>query len=167
MEIEEKRVFELFLGLIFVALLIIISLLVIYLPGQTKITSKVISNSYNSDSYNDYKIVQKDKEQKINEYKNYFYYEKEGVYLSYGKHSKNNGFFGNYKDEFKVYVVNKNYMGHYFKVEFYFCDYYGNCFSRTMQKYIPAKQEKMFVYVDVQNEKYKYYKWEYKIFPDY
>ena len=54
MEIREKQILELFLGLVFVALLIIIVLIIIYFPGQNKITpnSYVISNSYNLNSFN-------------------------------------------------------------------------------------------------------------------
>ena len=86
--------------------------------------------------------------------------------MSSGEHFHDKDYFGNYKDEFKVTVVNKDYQGGYFKVQFYFCNYDNNCFSRTISKYIPAKEKKDFAYIDIQNERYKYSEWHYKVFPD-
>jgi hypothetical protein len=84
-------------------------------------------------------------------------------YSSYGEHKREETIFNNYRDEFKVYVVNKDYEGGYFKVKFSFCDYYDNCFSETIERYISAKEEREFFYVDVHEGKYEYWEWEYKI----
>lgn len=183
MEFKEKQVLELFLGLIFVALLVVVVLLAIYLPssGQNgKYSSpSVIQDSYNSNSYNEnnYEVPQNDeiKIVRLDYYDNdgkqrYFYerdYDEEYLcYSSWGERSRRKDFFNNYIDEFKVYVVNKDNEGGYFEVKFYFCDYDDDCFSRTIEKYIPAKEEKVFSYVDAQGEKYKYHDWEYKVFPE-
>lgn len=169
MEINEKRILELFLGLIFVALLIMIVLLVIYLPtqGQTPASSNVISNSYNTNSFNEYALVEtQNRNYRDKDYGDF--HEKRDFldYHSYGEHSRGKTFFNNYRDEFRVNVVNKDHEGGYFKVKFVFCDYEDNCFSETMEKYISAGEEREFYYVDVHEGKYEYYDWEYKIFPD-
>ncbi len=172
MEINERRVLELFLGLVFIALLIAIVLLVIYLPRQEKTytTSNIISNSYNTNSFNEYDLIET-QNRGLRDFDNFdrkYYYEKRDLlnYQSYGKHSREKTFFDNYRDEFRVYVVNKDYQGGYFEVEFYFCNYYDDCFSETMKKYISAGDEREFYYVDIHEGKYDYYNWEYKVFPD-
>ncbi len=192
---KKEGILELFLGLIFVALLVIISILVIGMADgkQTAVqTSNSIQNSYNVNSYN--QVVQKipvetsaarnvpvtkrfverpDYGTHIVSYVRKGYtnsdnYQKSQYlrYTSYGEHTQEKTFFNNYRDEFNVYVVNKDYAGGYFKVKFAFCDYYDNCFSETIEKYIPAKEEAKFTFMDVQNERYKYHNWEYKVFPD-
>lgn len=172
MEFEERRILELFLGLVFVAILAMIVVLVFYLPDSGRSvpsTSNVISNSYNT--YNVVEVPQKEIYVVKNYYdKNIFLeknYEREYLdYSSYGEHEREETIFNNYRDEFRVYVVNKDYDGGYFKVKFYFCDYYDNCFSETIEKYIPAGEEEKFYYVDVHDGKYKYDEWGYKVFPD-
>lgn len=165
MEINEKRIVELFMGLVFVALLIIILLIVVYFPSQKSAGQSVIQNSYNVNSYNSVtlKTVEESREDSK---RNYVKETRFLRYSSYGEHIKERGFFNDYKDEFNVYVVNKDYVGGYFRVRFYFCDYYKNCFSESIEKYIPAKKEARFNYFDVQGEKYRYYDWEYEVFPE-
>jgi hypothetical protein len=85
-------------------------------------------------------------------------------YYSYGNHFKEKTIFNNYRDEFNVYVVNKDYEGGYFEVKFTFCDYYGNCFSESITKYVSSKDKVKFVYLDLQIEKYKYNTWKYVVF---
>jgi hypothetical protein len=174
MEIDEKRIIELFLGLIFIALLLIASILVINISGnkQTSVQMpNVIQNSYNTNSYN--QVIQKPVENTVrtSTYVKAYNFERDSVeklrYSSYGEHLRDRAWFDNYKDEFRVYVVNKDYEGEYFKVKFRFCDYYNNCFTETIEKYIPAKEESKFVYLDIQSERYKYYNWEYVVIPDY
>lgn len=179
---KDERVLELFLGLIFVALLVIISILVISVADgkQTAVqTSNTIQNSYNVNSYN--QVVQKTDNIPVtgnvinaktivyvrDDYTNYVDHKTDRYlrYTSYGEHIQEKTFFNNYRDEFNVYVVNNDYSGGYFKVKFAFCDYYDNCFSETIEKYIPAKEESKFTFMDVQNERYKYHNWEYKVFP--
>lgn len=164
MDLDEKKILELFLGLVLVVFLVLIILIIVYLPnsnsGKIPTSSNVISNSYNTNYYNYYF------ENKNFYEKNYKDFEYELRYSSSGNHEKVRTPFNNYKDEFRVYVVNKDFSGGYFKVQFNFCDYENNCFSRMIEKYISSKQEKVFVYVDVQNEKYKYYNWDYEIFAE-
>lgn len=182
-DFNDKRIPELFLGLIFVVLLVIAILLVLYLPEGSfsssnnkqavQTTSNVVLNSYNSNSFNE----------KSSDFgrRDFDYYKKHGnhwedeseekerkylKYSSYGEHSKEERYFSNYRDTFRVHVVNKDYEGGYFKVRFEFCDYYDDCISRSIQKYIPAKEERTFVYSDIQIEEFKYHDWSYEVFPD-
>jgi hypothetical protein len=161
MEFDDKKILEILLGLIFVGLLLVSSILVINNSSnkQTPIQNTiVIQDSYNVNNY-----------ETSNYQKNlvrYYLEEKDEIYLkysSYGEHKISELYFNNYKDEFNVYVVNKDYKPGYFKVRFYFCDYYNNCFYETVEKYIPAKEERKFQYLEIQGEKYKFYEWEYDV----
>lgn len=170
MEIKERTILELLLGLIFVAFLTIIILLIVYIPEQKQTavqTPNIVQNSYNTLTYNQI-VYQQPNVVNENTIKNVDYdfsnQKKEFLkYSSYGQHTKEKTLFNNYKDEFDIYVVNKDYTGGYFKVMFNFCDYYDNCFSETVEKYISAKTEVKFVYLDVQSEQYKYHHWDYYI----
>jgi hypothetical protein len=193
MEIKEKHLLELFLGLVFVGLLLIAAVLVIYFP-DSKSTSNVVQ-SYNSNSFNNYygdsgEIEKKDfvkinyveptytkiYDKEDNDYRHKYYENpykrdygnKDRNYLQYsswGEREHDKDVFSNYRDKFRVHVVNKDYQAGYFKVRFYFCDYYGNCFTKTIQKYIPAKESRVFEYFDLQKEKFKYYGWKYDVLP--
>jgi hypothetical protein len=181
MEKQERMILELFLGLIFVAIIGLICVVVLYMPGISKSSgqtiSNVVSNSYNTNSFNqnpkpvysENKIVVISRDYNEKYHRSYTDDEKEAKFLdysSYGEHSMEKTIFSNYKDEFRVHVVNKDYKSGYFGVEFHFCDYYDNCFSRTIKKYISSKEEETFSYVDVHEDKYKYYDWGYKVFPE-
>jgi len=190
MEARDRTVIELFLGLIFIVFLAMVVLFVLYMPGQkqtgvytvqpsspqvTGAVTNIVSNSYNNITNNiiyqtttqttgysyrnvDYDFSNHHSDNNYNDYSDEFL-----DYSSHGQHTREKNYFNNYKDEFDVYVVNKGYNGGYFKVEFNFCDYYDHCFSRIIQKYVPAKEEVKFVYLDVQSEQYKYYSWEYQV----
>jgi hypothetical protein len=191
---DDRRIPELFIGLIFVVLLIIAVLLVLYLPEgnfgsenkrAVQTTSNVVLNSYNSNSFNEkdsgvggrdlvyYRDYRKTLDRDFDYHDSWEKHDEDGSgerkylrYSSYGEHERDETFFSNYKDAFRVHVVNRDYQGGYFKVKFAFCDHYDNCISRTVQKYVPAKEEVVFSYSDVQSERYKYHDWSYEVFPD-
>ena len=64
--------------------------------------------------------------------------------------------------EYGVNVRNQEYVGGYFKVMFYFDDYYGNEISFPTTKYIPARQSATFTFKDM-SDKYKYTNWHYAV----
>lgn len=178
---NRERVIELFLALIFVAILLLAVVFVLTESNNSnQRTVNTISNSYNTNSYNSY--VQKPKKiepiyldktvlRKTYYEKDYFekkYYEKERYldYSSYGKHTQRKDFIGSYVDDFRVYVVNKEFSSGYFKVKFYFEDSSGKKFVETVDHHVRAGEKKEFKFVDVQFEKYKYSDWNYKVIPE-
>ena len=84
-------------------------------------------------------------------------------YDDFGNFRAYEGIVGNRVDSYNVYVRNREYVGGYFKAVFYFEDYYGNVDSESMTYYIPAGEEKTFVYRDVSPPKYKNMAWNYKV----
>lgn len=195
MRFEDKTLIELFLGLVFVALLVVGTLVVVQANNQPNNSpSYNVENSYNQNSYNNYAAKPVAKNTSVTQtsvvydnyrtiylhdsdytyrhvdydrYYNYYHSKKDYKgYFSYGEHKKTETVFNNYKDEFRVHVVNKGKEDRYFKVKFYFCDYEKNCFIENMQKYIHAGEEDVFNYVDIHAKRYKYYDWEYKVFPE-
>jgi len=160
---NKERIIELFLGLIFIALLLVACAIV--LTQDSKKTSNVISNSYNTNSYNNYEntpeIIRTTKPVYIE--KNYLEKVDYLDYSSYGKHIKKKDFVGSYVDEFKVYVTNKDFQNGYFKVVFHFENYSGEEFSESITHYIRSGEEKEFRFIDVQFEKYLYDNWYYKV----
>ena len=75
------------------------------------------------------------------------------------------GIVGNRVNNYEVYVRNREYTGGYFKTTFYFEDYYGNVDSESMTYYVPAREEKTFVFKDVSPSAYKYRTWRYDVAP--
>ena len=166
---KRNKIIELFLGMIFIVLLIFVVVFLLYFPDfsqqkpnsqtvvqtATSTTTNVVNNYYTSQIiYQTTKVFNPETEWRDRDYKEY---------SSYGQHTKEKTFFNNYRDEFDVYVVNNLYETRYFKVYFKFCDYYDNCFVETIEKYVPAREEVRFVYLDIQSEQYKYNNWEYSI----
>lgn len=174
MGFDDRRIIELLLGLVFVGFLLFAALVVIY-GSESNPSSKqsaptsytIIQNSYNEDSYNSYPIenIRVSRNYEDYNYRDYSRHRNDD-YFSYGEHKKEETFFNNYKDEFRVHVVNKGEEDRYFKVKFYFCDYEENCFIETMNKYIHAGEEEIFIYIDIHAKRYKYADWEYKVFPE-
>lgn len=70
--------------------------------------------------------------------------------------------FGTMMEEYNVDVKNEGYVGGYFKVIFYFKDYYGNEIPFVMTRYISAQKSTTFMFKDVSN-KYQYYTWHYSV----
>ncbi|MEK6847938.1 MAG: hypothetical protein AABX50_02340, partial [Nanoarchaeota archaeon] len=89
-------------------------------------------------------------------------------YLKYDSWSRNRaaeGLFGNSIDNYEVYVQNLDYTGGYFKVVFYFEDYYGNSESEAMTEYIGPRDEEKFVIKKLSSSRYEYRTWRYSIQP--
>ncbi len=87
-------------------------------------------------------------------------------YLRYddlGRRRRVQGLFGNEIDRYEVYVRNRDYRGGYFKVNFYFDDYYGRRSSDSITRYIGSQKESRFVFRDMSREKYKYGDWSYEV----
>jgi hypothetical protein len=60
-------------------------------------------------------------------------------------------------------VENREYAGGYFKVIFYFEDYYGRRRTESITRYIPAKEERLFLFKDISPEDYEYRAWWYEV----
>ena len=86
-------------------------------------------------------------------------------YDDFGNFRIYKGIVGNRVDNYEVYVRNREYTGGYFKTTFYFEDYYGNVDSESMTYYVPAREEKTFVFKDVSPSAYKYRTWRYDVAP--
>ena len=163
MEINEKRITEIFLAIILVLLLIVI----IFLFTNSSITGK--STSTISDSYNTYYINQNPQTQQYRSYDSIYYSEEnlnEKRYLQFSSRSdfiRQDRLFGNYIDKYTVYVRNKEYQGGYFTVKFYFEDYYGEKTTQSITHYIKPHEEKEFYYKNLYAN--KYYKTYYEVVP--
>ncbi|MFH1801482.1 MAG: hypothetical protein ABH804_01470 [archaeon] len=76
---------------------------------------------------------------------------------------KTTGVFGNEIARYYVHVKNKDYVGGYFTVKFYFTDKYSRISTETITKYIAPQEEESFFYQNIHEDKYKYSKWEYAV----
>lgn len=180
MEQRERFMLEIIAAIVFIAVLILISLIVMNSDSETKTT---ITNSYNTYNINTYPsnavttlstdlkpyIVDSgysyNKAYYVTDGKSYVNY-----YNSYLRYSDNarlvitKSILGTDINNYEVHVLNREYMGGYFKVVYYFTDYYGRTKSYPVTKYIPAREEKKFVFKDISPSDYKYKKWYYEIF---
>ena len=86
-------------------------------------------------------------------------------YDDFGNFRTYSGIVGNRVDNYEVYIRNREYTGGYFETTFYFEDYYGNIDSKSMTYYVPAREEKTFVFRDVSPPDYKYRTWRYDVVP--
>lgn len=84
-------------------------------------------------------------------------------YDDWGRRKVVRGIFGNDIDRYEVYVRNRGYMGGYFKVNFYFEDYYGRIRTESTSRYISPRGDGRFVFKDISREKYKYRDWSYEV----
>lgn len=166
MEINEKRVTEIFLATILVLLLIVI----IFLFTSQSTTGKSLSTI--SNSYNTYYINQDSQTQEY--YKPYdSIYSLESDldqkrYLQFKSRSdliREDRLFGEDIQKYIVYVRNKEYKGGYFTVKFYFEDYYGKETTQSITHYIKPYEEKAFYYKDLYADRYEHYKTYYKVIP--
>lgn len=173
METRERRLIEILIGAVFVLLLLLIVFLVV--GGSAPKTE--VTNSYNT--YNIYSapqtrdvsvkpyIVDKGDYYKIYYVSDDFKYLKSyDEYLDYsydGRLKIVEGVFGNNIYRYEVFVKNRESVGGYFKVIFYFKDYYGKTKSEVVTHYIPAQEEKLFVLKDVSPSDYKYRSWWYEV----
>ena len=84
-------------------------------------------------------------------------------YDDWGRRKLVKGIFGNDIDRYEVYVRNRGYTGGYFKVNFYFKDYYGRTSSDSITRYIGPRKESRFVFRDIYGDRYKHYDWSYEV----
>lgn len=201
MEKQERFVIEVLLGVILVVFLIILIFLFTGVSGKTQ-TSTVISNSYNTNTYNSpapsyssynpsyssYRLLTTrpsyrnpySKPYIVSNpdypYTNKVYYVKDDIrytksddrYLRYydrSQHKTVKSILGTDIDKYEVYVKNRDYIGGYFKVRFYFEDYYGRTSSYSITNYIKPQEEKRFLFKDVSTYDYKYSGWRYEVIP--
>ena len=165
---KREKIIEILLATILVILLIILILLVTNFPTQKKSTNTISTstttyyNTYNTYDYNYpkknyYSSWEKDYKTK---YKNYL------EYNTYSEHEIKKGILGNDVYRYYVYVKNQDSKSGYFTVKFYFKNYYNEIEIISITKYIKAKEKEKFFYQDINGDKYKYYKWNYKIIPE-
>ena len=153
---EREKVIEIFLGLILIVLLLIMILLFAK-TSETNNSTITISNSYNTNSYNNPLILKN---------QNYDYiktnYENKNLrYISNGEYRRTKVIFGNNINKYNVYVKNKEYAGGYFTVKFYFKDKYGNVKTNSETRYIKPHETRKFSYQKVYDDKTYY--WKYNI----
>ena len=152
---NERRILEALLGLILIILLVIMTTLLLSPNNQTGSTT-TITNSFNTNNY--YNTQQK--------YSPTNYKTKDYDYLDYDYHTykeKTKGLFGNTVEHYVVYVKNQDYKPGYFRVNYYFTDYYGDTKTETMTYYIKPKESKKFIYTNIYKDKYKFHDWNYKV----
>jgi len=173
METRDRRIIELLIGAAFIVLLIlVVSLVVGISPSKTTITNSYNTyNIYSAPQIRDvsvkpYIVDRGDYAQVYYVPSDFRYAESHDIYLRYyeeGGLRIVNGILGNDVERYEVYVKNKEYVGGYFKVIFYFEDYYGRTRSESITHYIPAKEEKLFLLKDISPNEYKYRWWNYEV----
>lgn len=176
---NKRRLVEILIGVVFVILLVLIVFLVISYSGNG---SKIV-NSFNTYTIYNNVPAQTDYSSKpyIIDMRDYYRRDYAQVYyipndLRYAEPYKKplayyddaqlktvTGALGNDIDRYEVYVKNREYVGGYFKVVFYFEDYYGKTSSQSITEYIPAREEKLFLLKDISPDRYKYRNWWYEV----
>ena len=170
---DHRRVLELFLGGIFVVLLILITLMFIGLADgksvQESQSNLIISDSYNTNNYNTYvaprsAVTTYTKVSRV--VSDSDYYENPLRYSSWANHKVVKGVFGNNIDRYYIYVKNTDYEPGYYTVRFYFEDYYGNEDMEIFTSYIKSGETKTFFYQSIYSDDYDFYKWHYAVTPE-
>ena len=166
---EDSRTWvEIVAAVVFIALLILAVILITGGNSQKITTSTTITDSYNTYNYNievngapgyyQYPTTYSINTQRTSQSSSRYLY-----YTSNSDYRISTGILGNQIDNYEVYVRNQDYAGGYFKVVYYFEDYYGNTDSKAMTYYIDPQTEKRFVYKDVSHSEYKYERWWYTV----
>jgi len=174
METNERRMIEILIGVVFIVLLFLIVFLVVGASGGEKTT---ITNSYNT-----YNIYPAQQTQYVSakpyivdrgDYARIYYvpsdfryaepYDRYSRYYESSRLRTSKGILGNDIHRYEVYVKNREYVGGYFNVKFYFEDYYGRMKSESISHYIPAREEKLFLFKDISPDRYKYSAWWYEV----
>jgi len=127
-------------------------------------TTSYPSKKYGTQTYTKPYIVDRTDYAKVYYTKSY----SDDRYLRYydsGSFRSYKGLVGNRVDSYEVYVTNREYTGGNFETTFYFEDYYGNVDSKSETYYIPAREEKTFVFRDVSPTNYQYRRWRYEVTP--
>ena len=173
---NERRVIEIAAGVLFIVLLLLFVFLIISVAESNKV---VITDSYNT--YNIYSsphtiplsgakpyIIDEGTYAKtyyLDEGKRYTdYYSKPLRYDYWGELRTVNGIFGPI-DKYEVYVTNKDYIGGWFKVRYYFEDYYGRTKTEYVSYYLEPQEQKLFLFRDISPSNYKYRSWRYEVIP--
>lgn len=174
METNERRMIEILIGAVFIALLFLVVFIVIGI-SQPKTT---ITNSFNT--YNIYSTAPQTQHVSVKpyiidrgDYAQIYYvpsdfryaesYDRYSRYYELSKLRTSKGIFGNDIHRYEVYVKNREYIGGYFNVRFYFENYYGRTRSESITYYIPAREEKLFLFKDISPDRYKYRAWWYEV----
>jgi len=174
METNERRIIEILIGAVFIVLLFLVVFLVVSASGGEK---TIITNSFNT-----YTIYSTPQTQYVSakpyivdrgDYAMGYYvpsdfryaepYDRYSRYYESSRLRTSKGILGNDIHRYEVYVKNREYVGGYFNVKFYFEDYYGREKSESITYYIPAREEKLFLFKDISPDRYKYRSWWYKI----
>jgi len=170
MEKQEQRILEALLGVILIILLVIMIFLFTlpsgFISSSTEETSSgavsttTITDSFNTNNY--YNTQQKYSPS----YAKADYTETNYNYLDYNYDAYKKtvkGVLGNDVENYIVYVKNQDYKPGYFRVNYYFTDYYGNIKTETITYYIKAKESKKFIYKNIYKDKYRFYDWNYDV----
>ncbi len=122
---------------------------------------------YNMMNYNRMNYEGRNYDWRDYENRGYYYHDRENQndwdYSYYSRTTKDKEFLGNYVSEYKVYVLNKESKGGYFKVVFDFGDQHGEEYSEEITQYLKAGERKLFLYKDVQFEKREITDWDYSV----
>ncbi len=188
MEPKDRLVLEVVLAAVFVVFLVVLSIVVVN-ASEGSSTETTITNSFNT--YN-YDIPAQTRYEKLTtkpyiiddgkyarvypsrvvfsndrDYKKRYGYDhdRKFSYDSWSQLRIAEGLFGNSINNYEVYVRNREYTGGYFKVVFYFEDYYGDVGSEAMTHYIGPREESRFVFKDISPSRYEYRNWWYEVIP--
>ena len=161
MEIN-RRTIEIALAVVFVGILLLVSMAVIKADKEDEEISARTINVYNI--YGDYNVEYN----LVAPASHLNYYDSERPprsYLDYRSQNTREEVFGNYVEDYYVYVLNKEKTGRYFTVVFEFEDENGYEYTESITQYVRAGETKKFVYRDVQNEGSEIVDWDYRIIP--
>jgi hypothetical protein len=172
---EDHKKVEYVLGALLVFILLFVSIFIINTAGASKATtpqtnSIVITNSYNTITYEDnndrydqndnYRYIRdRDHDERYNRN-----YDEDVRFSSHGEHKFIEGMFGQKISRYNVHVENKESHGEYFTVKFYFYDDDRDLTRVTSStKYVRAHDEETFKHQNVNENRYEYDSWEYKV----
>ncbi len=173
MEFDEKRVTEIFAGLAFIVLLILVVVLALRpTPSNFTTSNVIISESFNTEYHGGYyrddfdsdcrhdRCYRRSDDRFDNDYR-----ERYLRFDARSTHRVREIGFGQEYDEYIVYVENQDYVGGYFSVRFYFYDRYGNEDTEYMTKYVGPRKEVAFVYRNL-DYGYRHRDWGYRVFTE-
>ena len=171
MELDEsaRRWLEISAAAVFVAILVLVSLIVVSYSGNHGTT---ITNSYNTYNYNinvnsaDYALSYPSLGYAVNPNSHPPVYTETNRYLQYSSWSAYEmtySVLGTPIADYNVYVKNEENLGGYFKVTYYFDDYDGTQESASETYYIGPHQQQKMVYKDVSPSEYKHGGWHYSV----
>ena len=149
----DKRVPEIFLGVLLILVLVFLFMPVSSLSKDSKSSSESRTVSY---------VIKEDCTNNdcgsVNSLGNY---EDDRMYLTRAENKVFNGALGEVR-YYAVYLKNYDCRGKYYSVRFYFKDCCSEEQTRLVTKYVGAGNEVLFSYKDVGNE-FKYSTWRYQV----